>query len=136
CLAACATPSGSGQRRLASEARSERSTRAQTATEAAVTATARSMETRTAPTTRTTAVPPPTRASAVLGVSWTVGRDGAGAGAAGAVGVAVPGVMVVGTMMAGGVVVPVGWGMVGSLGRNMGGSPYLTAVSMTGAKRL
>src|SRR5690606_17312663 len=111
-------------------------TRAQPATEAAVTATARSMETRTAPTTRTTAVPPPTRASAVPGVSWTVGRDGAGAGTAGAGGVGLPGVMVVGTTTVGGVVVPVGWGMVGSLGRNISGSPYLTAVSMTGARRL
>src|SRR5690606_19130474 len=94
------------------------------------------METRTAPTTRTTAVPPPTRASAVLDVSWTVGRDGAGAGAAGAGGVRVPGGVVVGTTTAGGVTVPVGWGMVGSLGRNNSGSPYLMAVSMTGARRL
>src|SRR5688572_30033946 len=73
---------GAGQRRLASEASRERRTTAQTATDAPVTATARSIETRTAPTTRTTAVPAPTRARTAPGVSWTVGRvDAAGAGA-------------------------------------------------------
>src|SRR3954451_10670538 len=91
---------------------SERMTRAQTATDAPVMATARSIETRTAPTTRTTAVPPPTRATTVPGVSWTVGRAAAtGAGAAG--------VTVVGSTTAGGVTTPVGAGMVGTLGRNM-----------------
>ena len=61
-------------------------TTAQTATEAAVMATARSMETRTAPTTRTRAPPPAARVSTLPGVSWTAGRveagaDGTGAGA-------------------------------------------------------
>lgn len=54
-------------------------TTAQTATEAAVMATARSMETRTAPATRPNAPPPTARVSTLPGVSWTVGRLKAGA---------------------------------------------------------
>src|SRR5690606_19528976 len=58
----------------------ERRTTAHTATEQAVMATASSRETRTAPTTSTTAVPPTTVTARALGVRAT----GAGAGSAGA----------------------------------------------------
>jgi hypothetical protein len=97
-------------------------TTAHTARDVAVRATARSMETKTAPTTRTTAVPPPTRTSTMPGVSWRTERFGvvvAGSDAE----AEVSGVIVVGSTTAGGVVRPVGCGMVGTFGRNMSGLP-------------
>jgi hypothetical protein len=74
---------GRAEKRDQRRVKIERMTTAQTATDVAVMATARSMDTRTAPTTRTTAVPPPTRASMVPGVSWTAGRVDAGVTAVG-----------------------------------------------------